>query len=254
MRDALGRLQRVVVVGGTSAIARAAMARWARERRGLEVTLLARPGARRDEAAAELTALAAKVECVDLDAEADLEAQRARIEAAFDGGGDVDLVLVALGALGDQERAWQDPAAALRLVDVNARAPIFVGVIAAERLRRQGHGALVLLSSVAGERVRRSNFAYGATKAAADDFYRGLAQALAPDGVHVMVVRPGFVRTPMTEGLDEAPLAQDPTDVAQDIDAGLAAGASVIWSPATMRVVMAGLKSLPAPIFRRLPI
>ncbi len=253
MRDGLGRIQRVVVIGGSSAIAVATVARWATARRGLEVVLCARPSTRRDEALATLTGLGAVVEPVDLDVEGDADTQIAAMEGVY-AGRDVDVVLVAVGVLGDQEEAWQDPRAALRLVDVNTRAPILHGTMAGNALRRQGHGSLVLISTVAGERVRRSNFVYGATKAGADDFFRGLAQALAPDGVHVLIVRPGFVRSPMTEGLDDAPLAQTPEQVAEVIDLGLQSGREVVWAPGTMRWVMTGLRSLPTPIFRKLPI
>ncbi|HQF03381.1 MAG TPA: decaprenylphospho-beta-D-erythro-pentofuranosid-2-ulose 2-reductase [Phycicoccus sp.] len=253
MRDGLGRMQRVVVIGGSSAIAVATAARWARAQRGLEVVLCARPSVRRDEAAEQLAALGAVVELVDLDVEGAHAEQAAVMEAVY-AGRDVDVVLVAVGVLGDQEQAWQDPQAALRMVDVNTRAPIVHGVLASNQLRRQGHGSLVLISTVAGERVRRSNFVYGATKAGADDFYRGLAQAVAPEGVHVLVVRPGFVRSPMTDGLDEAPLAQTPEEVAEVIAEGVREGREVVWAPAAMRWVMTGLRSVPTPIFRKLPI
>ena len=77
-------------------------------------------------------------------------------------------------------------------------------------MRAQGHGWIVALSSVAGERVRRSNFVYGSTKAGLDGFYLGLGEALREHGVRVLVVRPGFVKSKMTDGLDEAPLAVTP--------------------------------------------
>src|SRR5207249_561496 len=105
------------------------------------------------------------------------------------------------GVLGDQEKAWTDVEAARELAEVNFVAPVTVGVALAEKLRRQGHGTVVALSSVAGERVRRSNFVYGSTKAGMDGFYTGLGEALRPSGVRVCVVRPGFVRGRMTEGL-----------------------------------------------------
>lgn len=255
MRNALGSYQRVVVLGGTSAIAMATVSRWAATSPGLEVVLAARPSDKRDGVVAELTAQGARVEAVDLDVEADPAVQQVAMAAVYGRDRpDVDVVLVAFGVLGDQEQAWQDPAAALRMIDVNMRSAILHGVLAANRLRVQGHGALVLLSTVAGERVRRSNFVYGATKAGADDFYRGLAQAVAPSGVQVLIVRPGFVRSPMTQGLADAPLAVDPQDVAAVVDEGLRSGREVVWAPGPMRWVMAGLRALPTPVFRRLPI
>ena len=100
-------------------------------------------------------------------------------------------------------------------------------MLLAGRMRAQAHGRIVALSSVAGERVRRSNFVYGSTKAGLDGFFLGLGEALREHGVAVLVVRPGFVRSKMTEGLAEAPLAVDPDEVAEAVVGGAAsAGAS----------------------------
>ncbi|MDA8438007.1 MAG: decaprenylphospho-beta-D-erythro-pentofuranosid-2-ulose 2-reductase [Propionibacterium sp.] len=253
MKDANNLPQRVVLVGGTSAIALATVHRWLDRRADLEVVLAARPSPARGAAADGLRHAGARVTEADLDL-ADADTARVQLGAVFDGGDDIDVVLVAAGVLGDQEAAWQDVDAALRLGQVNYTGAVLAGVVAAQRLRRQGHGALVLLSSVAGERVRRSNFAYGASKAGADAFYLGLAEAVRGDGVQVMVVRPGFVRTPMTHGLSEAPLAQDPSQVAAAIIDGLAAHQRIVWSPSAMRWVMSALRHVPYPLFRRLPI
>jgi decaprenylphospho-beta-D-erythro-pentofuranosid-2-ulose 2-reductase len=252
VRNAVGALDRVVVLGGSSAIALATVRRWLGRRPGLHVTFGARPSPTRDAAEAELTAHGAKVRVVDLD----VTGPRARsaLEDCLAGDADIDAVLLAFGVLGDQEAAWQDPDAALRLFDVNARAAVESGVLATRRLRSQGHGSLILLSSVAAERPRRSNFAYGASKAGADAFYVGLGEAAAADGVHVLVVRPGFVRSPMTAGLPSAPLAVAPEAVAAAIEEGIDRGRRVVWVPAGMRLVMSGLRHLPAPIFRRLPL
>lgn len=248
----MNNVQRVVVVGGTSAIAVATIHEWLARRPGLEVVLAARDSAARHSVADELREKGARVLEKDLDLT--LEVARAQVEAALHTGGDIDVVLVAAGVLGDQESAWRDVDTALRLVDVNCRGAVLSGVLGAQRLRKQGHGALVLLSSVAGERVRRTNFAYGASKAGADGFYLGLGEAVHQDGVHVLVVRPGFVRSPMTQGLTEAPLAQDPDQVAQAILAGLASGQRIVWVPGTMRWVMSAMRHLPYAVFRRLPV
>ncbi|HEX2856885.1 MAG TPA: decaprenylphospho-beta-D-erythro-pentofuranosid-2-ulose 2-reductase [Propionibacteriaceae bacterium] len=253
MKDAVQNPQRVVLVGGSSAIGVATVQRWLQNRPGLQVVLAARPTPRREAAAAELRSAGAEVEEVDLDL-ADPDAARVQLDAAFGGDTDIDVVLVTAGVLGDQEASWQDVDAALALGQVNYTGAVLAGVLAAQRLRSQGHGALVLLSSVAGERVRRSNFAYGASKAGADAFYLGLAEAVRADGVQVLVVRPGFVRSPMTEGLKDAPLAQRPEEVAETILGGLARGQRIVWSPPAMRWVMSGLRHLPHAVFRRLPI
>lgn len=245
-------VQRVVIIGGTSAIAVATVEEWLTRRPDLDVVLAAHDSARRRATAEQLRARGARV--IEQDLELTESNAREQIEAALSTTGDIDVVLVAAGVLGDQESAWQDVDAALHLVDVNVRGAVLAGVVAADRLRAQGRGALVLLSSVAGERVRRSNFAYGASKAGADSFYVGLGEAVRADGVHVLVVRPGFVRSPMTAGLQEPPLAQDPGDVARAILAGLASGQRIVWVPGAMRWVMTVMRHLPYAAFRRLPV
>ena len=163
-------------------------------------------------------------------------------------------MLVAFGVLGDQPRAESDAAAALEIVQTNFTGVVSVTVPLVEHLEEQGHGALVLLSSVAGERARRSNFVYGSSKAGVDAFYQGLADRLAGTGVQVLIVRPGFVTTKMTDGMKPAPLSTTPEAVAQAIARGLERGSTTVWVPPALRVVMSGLRHLPRPVFRRLDI
>lgn len=251
MIDAVGNPQSLLLLGGTSDIALAVARRYAIGRR-LRVVLAARPTSRRTEAAAELESLGCEVSEVDLEAR-EPQTHAATIEAAF-AGGDIDIAVVAFGLLGDAERAWTDPDAALELMEVNYTAPVHLGVLLAARMRAQGHGRIVALSSVAGERVRRSNFVYGSTKAGLDGFYLGLGEALRDSGIGVLVVRPGFVRSKMTEGLDEAPMAVTPEDVADAVVTGVKGHKELIWVPAPMRMVMSGLRHVPRPLFRKLPI
>jgi decaprenylphospho-beta-D-erythro-pentofuranosid-2-ulose 2-reductase len=253
VKDAIGNVQRVVVLGGTSEIALATVAKLTAQRRDVQVTLAARPGERRATAAATLEALGLQVSEVDFEAAERTSYERA-ISDAFESGGDVDVVIVAFGLLGDQERAWRDIDTALEQVQVNFTAAVGCGVLVADRLRKQGHGAIIAMSSVAGERPRKSNFMYGSTKAGMDAFYTGLGDAIEKDGIQVLVVRPGFVRSRMTDGLAAAPLAQTPEQVADVIVAGLLAGRHTVWAPPAMRWVMAVLRHLPRPVFTRLPV
>jgi decaprenylphospho-beta-D-erythro-pentofuranosid-2-ulose 2-reductase len=253
VKDAIGNVQRVVVLGGTSEIALATVAKLTAGRRGVQVTLAARPGERRTSAATALDARGLQVSEVDFEATERSSYERA-ISDAFESGGDVDVVIVAFGLLGDQKRAWRDVDAALELAQVNYTAAIGCGVLVADRLRKQGHGAIIAMSSVAGERPRKSNFMYGSTKAGMDAFYTGLGDAIEKDGIQVLVVRPGFVRSRMTDGLAAAPLAQTPEQVADVIVAGLLAGRHTVWAPPAMRWVMAVLRHLPRPVFTRLPV
>jgi decaprenylphospho-beta-D-erythro-pentofuranosid-2-ulose 2-reductase len=249
--DAVGNPQSVLLLGGTSEIGLATV-RTLVAHRPARVVLAGRPSPRRDEAVASLTAAGHTVAAVDFDA-LDTGSHAAVVDAAF-ADGDVDVAVVAFGVLGDAERAWQDHDAALGVLAVNTTAAVSVGVLLGGRMSAQGHGALVALSSVAGERPRRSNFVYGASKAGMDAFYTGLREALRPAGVRVLVVRPGFVRTSMTAGLKPAPLAVDADAVARLVVDALAAGKETVWAPPPLRWVMSALRHVPAPIFRRLPI
>jgi decaprenylphospho-beta-D-erythro-pentofuranosid-2-ulose 2-reductase len=170
--------------------------------------------------------------------------------AALDGE-DLDVAIVAFGLLGDED-AKHDPAAAVRLAHTNFTGAVSVLTVLGERLARQGHGAIVVLSSVAGERARQANYPYGATKAGLDAFAQGLGDALAETGVHVLVARPGFVRTKMTEGRPAAPMSTDAETVAADVVAALRKGAHTVWSPGALRYVFAVMRHLPRPLWRRL--
>lgn len=253
MKDALGSVQSVLVLGGTSEIASATVRELAM-RRARTVILAVRDPARAREVEREArSAGVATVEAVHFDAD-DTNSHERFVDEVFDRHGDVDLVLLAFGVLGDAERAATAGPAATAIVRTNFLGAVSVLVPVARRLRDQGHGTLVVLSSVAGERVRRSNFVYGASKAGLDGFVQGLGDWLQGSGVDVMVVRPGFVRTKMTAGLDAAPLATTPEAVARAIVRGLARRSHTVWVPPALRPVMAVLRHLPRSIFRRLPL
>ncbi|AEA22469.1 decaprenylphospho-beta-D-erythro-pentofuranosid-2-ulose 2-reductase [Pseudonocardia benzenivorans] len=251
MIDAVGNPQSILLLGGTSEIGLAVVEAFASDR-PMRVVLAARPSPRLDEARARLEGRGCAVETVEFDA-TDLGSHADVVQKAF-AGGDVDVAVVAFGLLGDNEQAWTDAAHAVELAQVNYTAAVSVGVLVADRLKEQGHGALVALSSVAGERARRSNFVYGSTKAGLDAFYSGLTEALRPHGVVVTVVRPGFVHTKMTEGLQAAPLSTTPEAVAAIVADAVRTRKELVWAPAPLRFVMSILRHVPRPIFRRLPL
>ena len=174
------------------------------------------------------------------------------VNEAFSKGGDIDLVLVAFGTLGDQEEAERQPALAVHIIETNFVGAASVALRVASRLRDQGHGQIVVLSSVAAERARRANFVYGSSKAGVDAFFQGLADTLTDANVGVMVVRPGFVHTKMTAGREPAPFATTPEAVALAICKGLDRGAHTVWVPAILRPVMMVIRHLPRPLFRRI--
>ncbi|OZM82323.1 decaprenylphospho-beta-D-erythro-pentofuranosid-2-ulose 2-reductase [Pseudonocardia sp. MH-G8] len=251
MIDAVGNPQSILLLGGTSEIGLAVVEAFANDR-PLRVVLAARPSPRLDAARARLEARGCAVETVAFDA-SELDTHTDVVRKAFTGG-DIDVALVAFGLLGDNEQAWTDVPTAVELAQVNYTAAVSVGVALAEKLREQGHGALVAFSSVAGERARRSNFVYGSTKAGLDAFYTGLTEALRPFGVGVTIVRPGFVHTKMTEGLSPAPLSTTPEAVAAITVDAVRKHRELVWAPAPLRVVMSVLRHVPRAVFRRLPI
>jgi decaprenylphospho-beta-D-erythro-pentofuranosid-2-ulose 2-reductase len=246
VKDALGEVQSVLVLGGTSEIG-VTTARALVERRARTVVLAAREPDACSAAADELRAAGAtRVEAVGFDA-LDTDSHAALVDDVFDRFGDIDLALVAFGVLGEED----DPVA---VAGVNYVGAASVMAALARRMSGQGHGTIVLLSSVAGERARKSNYMYGASKAGADAFAQGLGDSLDGSGVHVMVVRPGFVKTKMTAGLDPVPFSTTPDVVAGEIVKGLARGAHTVWVPPVLRVVMSVLRHVPRPVFRRLPL
>jgi decaprenylphospho-beta-D-erythro-pentofuranosid-2-ulose 2-reductase len=249
--DALGSPSTLLLVGGTSDIAVATARRYLQER-PLRVIVAARESERRTAVAEELRAAGATVDVVDFDAEDSGSPKRMVAEAAA--GGDIDIAVIAFGQLGDQAQLAGDPDAVAALGQVNYVAPVAVGTVLAAQLREQGHGVIVALSSVAGERARASNFVYGSTKAGFDAFFSGLADSLTGTGVSVLVVRPGFVKSKMTEGLENAPLATTPEAVAEAIVTGVRKGRHTVWVPGAMRWVMSGLRHTPRAVFRKLPV
>ncbi|MFE9373541.1 decaprenylphospho-beta-D-erythro-pentofuranosid-2-ulose 2-reductase [Streptomyces sp. NPDC006711] len=251
MKDAFGTPQSLLVLGGTSEIA-LATARRLVARRTRTVWLAGRSSPALDSAAAGLRRLGADVRTLDFDA-LDCAAHEVALGKVF-AEGDIDMVLLAFGVLGDQTRDESEPMAAVRVAGTNYTGAVSAGLICAKALQAQGHGSLVVLSSVAGERARRGNFIYGSSKAGLDAFAQGLGDALHGSGVHVMVVRPGFVRTKMTAGLAEAPLATTPEAVALAIETGLRRRSELVWVPGALRVVMSALRHVPRGVFRRLPV
>jgi decaprenylphospho-beta-D-erythro-pentofuranosid-2-ulose 2-reductase len=170
------------------------------------------------------------------------------------GSGDVDVVLLVAGVLGDQAVFETDVEQAVAAAQVNYVGSMSLAMLSAQHLAEQRHGVLVVVSSVAGERARRSNFVYGSTKAGIDAIGLGLVEVLRGTGARVLVVRPGFVRTRMTAHLPEAPLAVEADDVARAVVDGIRKGKELVYSPPLMRPVMSALRHLPRPVFRRLPL
>ena len=251
--DAVGNPQAILLLGGTSEIGLAICERYLRNAHARIVLadLPDHPG--KDKAVAQMKAAGAKsVEWIDFDG-VDTASHPKVIDAAF-AGGDVDVAIVAFGLLGDAEELWQNQRKAVQIAEINYTAAVSVGVLLGEKMRAQGFGQIIAMSTVAGERVRRSNFVYGSTKAGLDGFYLGLSEALREYGVRVLVIRPGQVRTRMSAHIKEAPLTVDKEYVANLAVTASAKGKELVWAPAAFRYVMMVLRHIPRSIFRKLPI
>lgn len=252
MNDAFGHPQSIVVLGGTSEIAREIVGALSTGR-CRSIVLAGRHASMLDRAAVDLREGVGRVETVPFDAATTGEIDKV-IRRCFEAAGEpVDLVIMAVGELGRPEDDERDPDRVARMVTVNLTWPAAALTAVANRLRAQGHGRIVVLSSVAASRVRRANFVYGSTKAGLDGFALGLSEATRGTGVSVHVVRPGFVRTKMTSGRPEAPFAVDPERVGADVVRGLGRGQTVIWSPGVLRFAFAVFTLLPQSVWRRLP-
>ena len=253
VNDAFAMPESVLVLGGGSDIARATL-RQLLARNTRTVVLAGRDSTSLEGAAAEAASLGAtNAITIPFDATG-VESHLRFAEEAFTRAGEIDLVLVTAGILGDQESDERDPKAAANVMATNFTGLASALLAIAGRLQAQGHGLMVVLSSVAAERARKSNFIYGASKAGLDAFAQGLGDALRDSGVKTLVVRPGFVRTKMTSHMSPAPLAVSADDVASAILRGIETGKEIIWVPPAMRLIMAALRHLPRSLFRRMPI
>ena len=248
MRDSLGSVRTVLLLGGRSEIGLAVVERLVRQG-AREVVLAARGGM--EEVPSALRALDATVHSLEFDAEA-ADTHTTTVAAAVDLVGDLDVVVDAFGVLGEQSEYDGDPLAAARSATVNYTGHVSVGLAVAARLREQGHGVLVVVSSVAGVRVRRANFVYGSAKAGLDGFAQGLADSLHGSGARVLVVRPGYVATRMSAHVDPAPFPATPGQVAEAVTKGLRSGATTVWAPGILRPVFTGMRLMPRFVWRRL--
>ena len=244
----------VLLIGGSSEIGLAIVRRLAGEG-PVRPYLLGRDRARCQEALASLErdgCVGGEIDVLDAD---DLDAHGPAIARAFERSGGFDVVVLAVGVLGAQQGLDADPATVAEVMRVDFLGSGSLLWHSMRALRSQSRGTLVVLSSVAAERPRAGNPIYGAAKAGLDALAQGLADASANTGIRVLVVRPGFVLTRMTDGLPRAPFATTAEAVGEATVRALRAGrAHTIWVPGKLRYVFAVLRHLPRAIYRRLPL
>jgi len=240
----------VVIFGGRSEIGLELAPRLAS---GATVLLVARRAdTLGEEVAAILAAGAAAVHVREFDADG-LASHGPLVESIVTELGPIRTVVLAFGILGDQARAEKDPGHAAAIVHTDFVAQVSLLTVLANTMRSTGSGSIVVFSSVAGVRVRRANYVYGSAKAGLDGFSSGLADALHGSGVHLLVVRPGFVIGRMTEGMTPAPFSSTPDQVAAATVRALAKRRRTVWVPWALRPVFLGMRMLPQFVWRRMP-
>lgn len=238
----------VLIVGATSAIAREVARRYAAD--GAALVLAARDRVRLAAVADDLRARgAAAVETVPFEAD-DLDGHAALVDALRQRA--LDAALVAYGTLPDQGAVEHDPAAVAAAFTTNATSVVALLTRLADVFEAQGRGTLAVISSVAGDRGRPSNYVYGAAKGAVSLFAQGLRARLAASGVRVVTVKPGPVDTPMTAHLPRSPLLADVGAVGARVHRAMARGADVVYAPGYWRPVMAAVRAVPERVFKRL--
>jgi short-subunit dehydrogenase len=240
--------RRILILGATSAIAAETARLWARD--GDALFLVARDEERLRVVGADLGVRgAARVDGLAADLN-DIERHEAILDRATEALDGLDTVLLAQGKLGGPD-VHRDVVEARQVLETNLLAPVSILTRVAERFERQGSGAIVGISSVAGDRGRASNYVYGASKAGLSVFLQGLRNRLHGTGVRVLTIKPGLVDTPMTAHLPRGILAASPRTVARGIHRALAGRRDVIYSPWFWRWIMLVIRLVPEPIFKR---
>jgi short-subunit dehydrogenase len=241
---------KILIIGATSAIAEAAARIWAA--RGAALYLLGRDAARTQAIADDLQVRgAATVHVGSLDVN-DFDTHAEALESANQALGGVDVALIAHGTLPDQVRCNDDIEYALREFAVNGTATIALAARIAQKLEAQGYGTLAVISSVAGDRGRASNYLYGSAKASVSTYLSGLRQRLRASGVNVLTIKPGFVDTPMTASFKKGALWATPGRVARGIVHAVDRRISVVYLPWFWWGIMAAVRAVPEFLFRRI--
>lgn len=242
---------RVAFLGATKGMGRA-MARLMAER-GDAICLLGRNTVDLERSGADLIArgAAGQVGTVSCDLEKP-ETFTAVVDAARQALGGLDAVVVTAGIFATQDELEADPALAERLVRTNFSNTVMFCEAAKKALLEEGGGTLCVFSSVAGERGRKPVIIYGAAKAGLTRYLEGLDHKHRAGGLRVITVKPGFVKTSMTAGLQPPPFAGEPDAVAQRVLGAIDRGAPVVYAPAPWRLIMAVIRALPRAIMRRI--
>jgi short-subunit dehydrogenase len=244
--------QRILIVGASSAIAEAVARRYAAA--GARLFIVARNAERLQAQTADLkTRGASDVHSMVLDLN-DFARHDELVTGAWQVWGGLDLVLVAHGTLGNQKSCEADFAVALRELNTNAISVMSLLTPLANRFEQQGSGCIAVIGSVAGDRGRQSNYVYGTAKGALAIFLQGLRNRLAPKGVQVLTIKPGFVDTPMTAEFKKGLLWASPDTIAAGIIRAIEKRKDVVYLPWFWRGIMFIIRSIPERIFKKLKL
>ena len=244
--------KRILVIGATSAIAEAAARQWAM--RGDALFLVGRKRQKLDDIAADLKVRGAGQAGTFVMDATDVAAHAAMLEAAVAELGGLDVALIAHGTLPDQKACEASVDLSLREIDNNALSVIALCTRLANHFEAQGRGSIAVISSVAGDRGRQSNYVYGAAKGMVTRFLQGLRNRLAKKGVQVLTIKPGFVDTPMTAAFPKGALWAQPADVARGILAAVDRGRDEVYLPGFWRLIMLVIRHIPEAIFKKLSL
>ena len=245
-------MQKILIIGATSAIAEATARLWAT--RGDALFLVGRRTSQLNTIADDLRIRgAASVGCFTMDA-CDTSAHAAMLEAAEMALGGLDVALIAHGSLPDQKACEASVELTLKEIETNALSVIALAARLAEGFEKQGSGTLAVISSVAGDRGRQSNYVYGAAKGMVSLFMQGLRNRLAKKGVQVLTIKPGFVDTPMTAAFPKGALWAKPDAIARGIVRAIDRNADEVYLPGFWRMIMFIVRHIPERVFKKLSL
>jgi short-subunit dehydrogenase len=240
--------KKVIILGALSAVAEATARIYARE--GAALMLVGRDADKLAAIAADLKLRgAARAETAQIDLAGGDPAMA--LGGLVDRLGGLDDVILAYGILGDQTQAEADQAHAATIIDTDFRSAALWCLAVASRLEQQKHGALVVIGSVAGDRGRASNYVYGAAKAGLGVLVQGLAHRLAPSGARAVLVKPGFIDTPMTASFKKGPLWAKPEAIARIVRAAADRGGPIVYAPFFWRYILLVIRAAPASVLHK---
>jgi len=242
----------ILIIGATSAIARATARMYAQK--GNQLFLVARNEVQLERNSADLKvrgAASVHTETLDLN---QFDQHESLIDKAFETLGRIDIVLIAHGTLPDQAECAADVEKTLFELNTNAISFISLLTHLANRMEQQHFGTIAVISSVAGDRGRQSNYIYGAAKGMVTVFLQGLRNRLFKSGVNVLTIKPGFVDTPMTREFDKGLLWVRPDVIAKGIIKAVNKRKSEVYLPRFWSLIMWVIRSIPEPIFKRLSL